>query len=231
MWYLYALTRPRSTPCEESPEYKSYLTHGHDHYLSCGPVSFSNYSCSYSTDSLSYSEDILETRRILESCESLGFSEKTLRKGYTTQYKCYYISPTEEKKYSNDTQTRCGMTIYNNVTNLGFNLDSDTVSPSVSSTSPQDETTPISKLNPVYIKFSERMNEDSLISENVLLELSGVSVSVIIIKGKDYINVFPSPITDNWTTGQVYTLTILNGPEDFFGNQMDSSYTFQFEAQ
>ncbi|MCB1190460.1 MAG: Ig-like domain-containing protein [Leptospiraceae bacterium] len=225
-YLLLANLQYNASKCDNNQRYTSYLTHGKDHYLKCGKVYYFNNGCSHNTE---YSQDIIETRLINETCESLGFTENMLE-NVSSYYKCYYMPSTKTPSYYFK-PLRCGTTIYKNVNNLGYNLDTDSVLPNVSSTNPIDETSPISKFDQVYISFSESMNIDTLISDNVSVDLSGSQVSVTVIKGEDYINIFPNPATNSWITTQTYTITISKNVEDYFGNQMGTGYTFKFEAQ
>ncbi|MCB1177267.1 MAG: Ig-like domain-containing protein [Leptospiraceae bacterium] len=219
-------SQKRNCP-EDTQNYKSFLTHGDDNFLACEYSYYSNYSCSYSGNYYYDSNSSSEVKHLKETCKELGFTEKMYFNG--PRYKCFYIYPTDTSNLYNI--PRCGKTVYSNLLNSGMNLNNDTIVPTVDSTNPTNVSDLISKSSPVLIKFSDYMNQETFTNNFITAELNGSQVGITIIKGVNYINIFPSPATDNWVTSQIYTINVSKNVEDFFGNKMSSDYSFQFKTE
>jgi len=175
--------------------------------------------CSYSFCT-KYDIDF-SVRLFYNPCTQYGFANPNSNK-------CYYgngsIFPT-------GTTTKCSNEILTNARSLGLAVTTDSSPPTVTETHPTNVSTLIPRYSPTFIKFSEDMNQDSLSQTNIIVTLGGVEQSILIIKGKDYLNVFPSPAGEAWQIGQTYTVTISTNVMDSFGNPLSNAYSYQFHAE
>lgn len=189
-----------------------------DYSLKCSSFAGGKISCNYSVcNSYSYSihgtyESIFNSKEVSGSCTDLGFVE-------TGNGRCRFA------KYSSYKEDLCSSVILKKAEELNLKF-LRTTKPKVVNTNPANGSELSLGLDPIFIDFNSSMNPNYMISSNINIFYNGNPIKFTLYQYKPQkIYLLPDPPEDSWKSGN-YTITVLKMVEDYYGNSMDTDYTF-----
>jgi len=112
--------------------------------------------------------------------------------------------------------------------NSNNNTVTDSLAPSVISTTPMSDATDINLSSNITITFSEALDSTTLTSDNVILTKDGVAVSADISYRDKVVTFTPSSDLDLST---IYTMTITTKVTDLVRNGMELDYSWSFTTK